>query len=196
MFGESYFSFFNFILAPSIVPSPWTNNEMWPFWLPTPCLPLLCFFWVSFQYLCISFLYLLHCHSLLPHHLNPCQCHHKLWLWQPSGAYVSKMIPASDQSSFFNSWMCFLRPKNYRSKLCPWWEEWSVCQECVFGWERSRKLLRMCPMETLLLWSIRINSSLKMLHWSIKKELMHGNLLLNWLVACTLPRHSVDNVRS
>ena len=27
------------------------------------------------------------------------------------------MIPASDQSSFFNSWMCFLRPKNYRSKL-------------------------------------------------------------------------------
>ena len=131
MFGESYFSFFNFILAPSIVPSPWTNNEMWPFWLPTPCLPLLCFFWVSFQYLCISFLYLLHCHSLLPHHLNPCQCHHKLWLWQPSGAYVSKMIPASDKSSFFNSWMCFLRPKNYRSKLCPWWEEWSVCQECA-----------------------------------------------------------------
>ena len=71
-------------------------------------------------------------HSLLPHHLNPCQCRHKLWLWQPSGAYVSKMIPASDQSSFFNSWMCFLRPKNYRSKLCPWWEEWSVCQECVY----------------------------------------------------------------
>ncbi|KAJ9691520.1 hypothetical protein PVL29_013637 [Vitis rotundifolia] len=78
MFGESYFSIFIFILALSIVPSPWTNNEIWPFWLPTPCLPLLCFFWVSFQYFCISFLYLLHCHSLLPHHLNPCQCRQKL----------------------------------------------------------------------------------------------------------------------
>ena len=26
---------------------------------------------------------LFHCHSLLSHHLNPCQCRHKLWFWQP-----------------------------------------------------------------------------------------------------------------
>ncbi|KAJ9691521.1 hypothetical protein PVL29_013638 [Vitis rotundifolia] len=107
MSGESYFSFFNFILARSIVPSPWTNNEMWLFWLPTPCLPLLCFFWVSFQYFCISFLY----PSPLPFTPPPPPQSMSLppqtVILTALQCSVSKMISASEQGSFFNSWTCF-----------------------------------------------------------------------------------------
>ena len=55
-----------FILAGSVVSSPLTNNEMWLVWLPTPCLPLLCFSCVSFLCFCIyiSSLFIIWCPGL------------------------------------------------------------------------------------------------------------------------------------
>ena len=55
-----------FILACSVVSSPLTNNEMWLVWLPTPCLPLLCFSCVSFLCFCIyiSSLFIIWCPGL------------------------------------------------------------------------------------------------------------------------------------